>query len=508
MINHIICAESLTKTYPPDKTALENISFTIPLGSLTAVIGRNGAGKTTLFKCMTGLTSFDHGSISIFFDTNPIRLTPDKIHINRAFRQKIGLVFQNMALWPHLTILENVIRPLIDIHEISKDIAISCAEDWLLNKLKLDLKDIKKYPRELSVGMQRRVAIARTFATNPDILLIDEIEANLDPEAVENVLRILREDFIVNPSKTVLMITHRIDFLSSYASKVIILDEGKLIGAGAPQQVLEKPEPQTAKFIKEVIDPSMSQWNFAFRCLESSINITSVSLEHKNVLVSAFQKLSLEVLKLLQKLEPDVPHLVVIVTRDTQNPMRLSLRGICKTDDFLLDGSHVKRLGKIVEPDSVVMKDGKIEKIEKYKFVDNYESLLEISGGLTFDTGIELSGSLIALMFKDETKSEYVFADTYSPIEGPQHIAIPPKEGSMEKRAYYEFSKPTKNVYLFPMEWQGKVVGVLSIDTYSKTKWFPFIAQQLLFIANLGAIAIQIDESPKRQSDNIQVQNH
>jgi ABC-type polar amino acid transport system ATPase subunit len=502
MNDNIISVESLNKSFP--NFALENVSFVIPRGSLTAVIGRNGAGKTTLFKCIAGLTNFDYGNISIFLGAYVIRLTPNNNHISRLPRQKIGFVFQNMALWPHLTILDNVIKPLVEIHEINKDMAISRAKDWLLNKLKLAPEDLQKYPQQLSVGMQRRVAIARTFVINPDILLIDEIEANLDPEAVENVLRIVRDDFIENPAKTVLMITHRIDFLVSYASKVIILDKGRLIGIGTPQDVLDKPEPQTINFIKEVIDPSMSQWNFAFRCLESSINITSVSLENENAIGGIFQKLSTEVLRLLQKLEPDVPHLVTIVTRDSRDPLRLLLRGICKTEDFILDGDHVEKLDKIVEPESVMLKNRKVEKIEKYKFVENYQNLLDIPGGLPFDTGINLTGSLIALMFKDETKSKYVFADTYPPVEGPQLISLPLKEGSLEKRAYYEFSKATRNVYLFPMEWQEKIIGVLSIDTYSKKKWFPFIAQQLLLVANLGAIAIQTDESQKKQLTFIQ----
>lgn len=507
--------ESLSKSYSKDKFALQNISLDIPQGSLIALIGRNAAGKTTLFSCIAGLINFDSGCIRIELDgTKSVLLTPERNTIRGIQRRKIGIVFQEMALWSHFTVLENVIYPLIDIHEYDRDEAESYAKIWLCERLKIEEEYLKKYPHQLSGGFQRRVALARTFVINPDILLIDEIEANLDPEAVEIVLRLLEDNFIHDKKKTVLMVTHRIDFLVRCASKVIVLDNGNLIDEGPPDGILENPNQKTGSFIRDVIDPSRSQWNFAYQCLESSIKITSLTLVEQGIDGNIFQKIAAEVLDLITKLEPNIPHFVLIVTKDPDPDKRdhLYIRGCYKSDEFILNGSKVPKLGDIVDEDKAI-NEGKKRKVERYKLIENYEQLIAKPKGVLFDSGVALSGSLIAAMFKEEGLS-YRFADTYPPIQGAYNTKIPPLEDSI-KDVYYEFSKEAKNVYLFQMKWEKNgeengeenVVGVLSIDTYSQDKWLPFVVKQIKLIANLGAISIKIHKTRSKNSKNTGVKD-
>ncbi|MBT7088815.1 amino acid ABC transporter ATP-binding protein, partial [bacterium] len=344
--NNIIEINSLCKSFGPNVPILDDISLKIPQGSLITIIGRNGAGKTTLLKCIAGLHDINSGSISLNFDPkNTIKFTPsDNSTRNQKYRKKIGFIFQNIALWPHFTILENVARPLIDIHHMPKNDAMMMAHEWIIHKLKLKEYDLSKYPQELSIGMQRRVGIARTFATNPDILLIDELEANLDPEAVENVLSLIQQMFLDDPQKTILMITHRIDFAFNNSTQVIALDKGRVVANDTPEEVLENPHKEKRnKFIKEIIEPYMSKWNFAFQSLETAVNIISLTSQIKDNSLNIFQALSSEVLGLLTKCESDTPHLVTIFTRENIGSKELCLKGVSKSPDFVLDGEDVEK---------------------------------------------------------------------------------------------------------------------------------------------------------------------
>ena len=490
---NVVEIESVCKTYKNEKQpALKDVSLKIEKGTLTTIIGRNASGKTTLLKCIAGLIDIDAGKILIRPDTIPEPVAIDKNNngIPPERRKKIGFIFQNMALWPHWTILDNVAHPLIDIHGWDKETAIKFAQEWLVDKLKIKEKKLDKFPGELSVGTQRRVAIARTFATNPDLLLIDEIEANLDPEAVEIVMSILREEFIIPPLKTVIMITQRMDFMSSYGSRVVVLDEGKIIENSNWDEIFKKIKSDQKDTVKEIMEPSLSPWNFAFMCLESSIKIISGSVDEKDSPINVFQRLSSEVLKLLKNLDPESNHLVLIAEYDFEKSKDILLRGASKSESFLLDGRDAESLGSIIEKSTML--EGCDSKLV-YVFKENYEKLICDKRIVSFKKkDKDESGGIVSTILIQKTNYSYLYAETCQEIIGLAHFSIPfSKKDSLEANAYYEFSKKTKNVYCFSMQCNKDVVGMMSIDTYSEAKWLPFVVKQLKLIADLGATAIK-----------------
>jgi ABC-type polar amino acid transport system ATPase subunit len=495
MTNNIIEINSLCKSFGSNVPILDDISLKIPKGSLITIIGRNGAGKTTLLKCIAGLHNINSGQISLNFDQkNTVKYTSANNSIrNQKYRKKIGFIFQNIALWPHFTILENVMRPLIDIHHMQKNDAIMMAHEWIVHKLKLKEYDLTKYPQELSIGMQRRVAIARTFATNPDILLIDELEANLDPEAVENVLNLIQEMFLEDPQKTMLMITHRIDFAFNNSTKVIALDKGRIVANDTPEKVLDNPQKENRnQFIKEIIEPYMSKWNFAFKSLETAVNIISLTSQIKDDSINIFQALSSEVLELLTKCESDIPHLVTIFTRDTIGSKELCLKGVSKSSDFVLDGEDVERFfGSLVKPEKATIVNGQLL-VDSYKLIKDYAGILNLSEGVTFNSKEEINDSLISFIINYKKLEDFVYkCDPYPPIKGALVTPTPSKTDTVKKLSYFELSKATKYVYLIPMISQEQIIGILSIDTYTNKKWAPFTVKQLILLAKLGATAVK-----------------
>lgn len=474
---------SLSKSYIDKKVVLSGLSLDVKKGNLVAIVGKNGAGKSTLFKCIAGILYIDDGYIKLNVNNTDTILNSSTNFIKRDIRKKIGMIFQDSALWPHMNILDNIKRPLIDIHDFNTSEAINKAQEWL-GKLNVAEEYFNKFPRELSGGMVRRVAIARTFACDPDLILIDEIEANLDPEAIENVLLLIEDSFIKDPQKTILVVTHRIDFLTRCASSVMVLDKGSIFIQGPPYEVLEIPNTEKAPFLKNIVDPSRSEWIFGYHCLESAIKISSLSLE-ENGKRNIFQKVINEISNLIVPIEKNQPHMITIVIRGSKDNQLLLIKGIFKSKDFILDGDSVSSLGKLVEPKKLCD-----NLIEEYKFTNDFQNILMDDNSEKFDTGDEFSGSLIALMFTDRRfELQYEFA-SYPPIPGVFFTQVP-VENPIARLQYYEFSKKTKAVYLFPMEWQEQVIGVISIDTYSSDTWLPFVVKQLKLIANLGAIAIK-----------------
>lgn len=198
---------------------LKGVSFDISAGEIAVVLGKSGAGKTTLMRCINGLESFDSGKIIV-----------DDIQINKSsnmkkIRGQVGMVFQNFNLFPHLTVLENIIESPINVFNKNKEESIKLAMDLLEM---VDLSDKKDfYPFELSGGQQQRVAIARSCALMPKVLCFDEPTSALDQENIEKVIDIIKA--FKKRGMAILIITHDTVFSKKIADKTLYIEDGLLI---------------------------------------------------------------------------------------------------------------------------------------------------------------------------------------------------------------------------------------------------------------------------------------
>lgn len=222
---------------------LKGVSLTAYDGDVISILGSSGSGKSTLLRCINLLESPSQGSITL--GNESLELVADKSGNLRAankrqlesFRARIGFVFQNFNLWPHKTIIDNIIEGPTQVLKISKDQAISDAEA-LLNKVGLfDKKDA--YPANLSGGQRQRVAIARALAMNPQVLLFDEPTSALDPELVNEVLAVMRD--LAAEGRTMLIVTHEMRFARDVSTQVVFLHQGRIEEMGTPQQIFDNP---------------------------------------------------------------------------------------------------------------------------------------------------------------------------------------------------------------------------------------------------------------------------
>ena len=195
---------------------LNNISFELNKGEIGVLLGKSGAGKTTILRCINGLEEFDSGEIIV--DNEVIRSSKDI----KKIRGKIGMVFQNFNLFPHMSVIENIIESPVNVFKIPKEEAINTAKELL--KL-VDLEDkIDAYPCELSGGQQQRVAIARSCALMPKILCFDEPTSALDSDTIKRVVKIIKQLKI--KGMTILIITHDVDFANEVCDKIININNG------------------------------------------------------------------------------------------------------------------------------------------------------------------------------------------------------------------------------------------------------------------------------------------
>lgn len=227
---------------------LRNISFDVSIGQVLVIIGPSGSGKTTLLHCLNFLTRIDSGKIEIgdfILSNNPTNLDV------RALREKVGMVFQQFNLWPHKTVIENLIEAPIFVRGLSKIEATEKAE-VLLRRVGLSNKS-KEYPSRLSGGQQQRVAIARALAMEPEILLLDEITSALDPELVDEVLNVVRE-IVEEHKRTILLVTHEMGFARDVADEVIFMDKGAIIERGKPNKIFCEPKQErTQQFLRRIL---------------------------------------------------------------------------------------------------------------------------------------------------------------------------------------------------------------------------------------------------------------
>jgi len=237
------------------KKVLDGIDLTIPRGSVTAILGPSGSGKSTLLRAINHLEKLDEGYVRIDGRLIGVRADRKRLHelpekrILRQ-RQRIGFVFQNFNLFPHLTVTENVVEAPLAAKLATKAEAQARTAELLARVGLSDKADA--YPRQLSGGQQQRVAIARALALDPDIILFDEPTSALDPELVGEVLHTIRT--LAGGGRTLVVVTHEIGFAREVADQVVFLSDGVVIEQGPPEEVLDAPQNQrTRDFLSRVL---------------------------------------------------------------------------------------------------------------------------------------------------------------------------------------------------------------------------------------------------------------
>ena len=224
----VVIAKNLTKSYTKGLRALDNVSLTLNHGKVLVVMGPSGSGKSTLIRTFNGLETFDKGELDIL----GIRIdsTHDEKKIQRI-RKRVGMVFQQFNLFPHLSILENI--TLAPVH-VQKRRQVEADEYgmYLLCQMGID-SHAQKYPNQLSGGEQQRVAIARALALKPELLLFDEPTSALDPERINEVLDAMRS--LADQGMTMIVVTHEIGFAKDVSDQVLFMDSGKVIETSPPE---------------------------------------------------------------------------------------------------------------------------------------------------------------------------------------------------------------------------------------------------------------------------------
>ncbi len=223
---------------------LKGVSLTAREGDVITLIGSSGSGKSTLLRCINMLEVPDEGRVTICGETIAMKtarggrtMPADSRQVDRI-RTSLGMVFQNFNLWTHMTILENVIEAPVHVLGVPKAEAIDLARS-LLDKVGI-LAKADAYPVQLSGGQQQRAAIARALAMQPKVMLFDEPTSALDPELVGEVLRVIRQ--LADEGRTMILVTHEMDFAREVSSKVVFLHQGRIEEEGAPDTVLTNPE--------------------------------------------------------------------------------------------------------------------------------------------------------------------------------------------------------------------------------------------------------------------------
>ncbi|WP_193100480.1 amino acid ABC transporter permease/ATP-binding protein [Burkholderia sp. Z1] len=234
---------------------LDNVSFVAPRGSVTVIVGPSGSGKSTLLRTINHLERVDDGFIDIDGELIGYRRDGDVLYELKerdvlTRRTAVGMVFQNFNLFPHLTVLENLIEAPIAVAGVTRDAAERTARTLLARVGLADKADA--YPRQLSGGQQQRVAIARALALRPKVLLFDEPTSALDPELVNEVLDVIKE--LARSGTTLVIVTHEIGFAREVADNVLFMERGRIVEAGPPAVVLDAPaHPRTRAFLSRVL---------------------------------------------------------------------------------------------------------------------------------------------------------------------------------------------------------------------------------------------------------------
>ncbi|MDD3413453.1 MAG: amino acid ABC transporter ATP-binding protein [Lachnospiraceae bacterium] len=224
---------------------LKDMSVDISEGEVVVLLGPSGSGKSTFLRCLNQLEKATDGKIII----NGKDVTDRHTDIN-IVRENIGMVFQHFNLFPHKTVLQNIILAPVELKKMTKEEAIEAGRK-LLKRVGLDAK-ADAYPSQLSGGQKQRVAIARALAMNPDIMLFDEPTSALDPEMVGEVLAVMQE--LARDGMTMVVVTHEIGFAREVSDRIIFMDDGYIVEQGTPEEIISNPrETRTIDFLNKVL---------------------------------------------------------------------------------------------------------------------------------------------------------------------------------------------------------------------------------------------------------------
>ena len=243
----IVIAKNLTKSYSKGILALNEVSFKLDQGKVLVVMGPSGSGKSTLIRTINGLETFDKGELNVL----GIKIGSDSDERKiQNIRRRVGMVFQQFNLFPHLTILENITLAPIQVQKRKKKEAEEYGM-YLLSQMGIELH-AKKYPSQLSGGEQQRVAIARSLALKPELLLFDEPTSALDPERINEVLDAMRR--LADQGMTMIIVTHEIKFAREVSDQVLFIDSGKIIEMSSPEDFFSNArEERSRKFLNQII---------------------------------------------------------------------------------------------------------------------------------------------------------------------------------------------------------------------------------------------------------------
>ncbi len=235
---YVLEVEHLTKSFVKQVTILEDISFSIKKGEVVVIVGPSGCGKSTFLRCLNRLEDIDSGTIKL--QGKSIEKEKEKAH---QVREKIGMVFQSYDLFPNMTIMDNLLLAPRMVQKREKKELQKEGEE-LLTRVGLYEKR-NEYPRQLSGGQKQRVAIVRALLMHPEILLLDEITAALDPEMVREVLQVVLE--LAKSGMTMVIVTHEMEFAKSVADRIIFIDKGEIVEESNPKDFFENPKSERAR---------------------------------------------------------------------------------------------------------------------------------------------------------------------------------------------------------------------------------------------------------------------
>ena len=232
---------------------LKDISLAVEPREVVCIIGRSGSGKSTLLRCINFLEQPTHGTIEVdglVVDVQRHRLTNEQKQTIHQIRLCSGMVFQEFNLFPHLSVLDNLIEAPLTVKGAPRDQAIALAEKYLDKVGLMSKRD--EFPSRLSGGQKQRVAIARALTMEPKVMLFDEPTSALDPELIGEVLDVMKD--LAKDGMTMVVVTHEMGFASEVSNRAIFMDQGQLIEEGPPHQVFANPsDPRTRQFLERVL---------------------------------------------------------------------------------------------------------------------------------------------------------------------------------------------------------------------------------------------------------------
>jgi polar amino acid transport system ATP-binding protein len=242
-----LAVRNIVKTFG-DHRVIDGVSFSVPTGDTVCILGPSGSGKSTLLRCINHLEPPDSGDVFLKGERMGLRpggapeATVREVDLARM-RTRIGMVFQHFALWPHLTVLGNLIESPIHVQKRKRDEVVAEAEKLLAKVGLSEKRDV--YPIRLSGGQKQRVAIARALAMKPELILFDEPTSSLDPELVGEVLEVMRT--LADDGMTMVVVTHEMGFAREAADRILFLDEGRLVETGEPESFFRNPSTERVR---------------------------------------------------------------------------------------------------------------------------------------------------------------------------------------------------------------------------------------------------------------------